>query len=497
MSPLLLYGRNHRLTCSRGGQRIGGVPAIGGKRAVRWPPEPGKDAQGGVMTVSISRTMELPKSMAGTAMPPPLAADLTVPPKHIQRVIDHLSGRQGKGEYAHYARQYKSTDALSDLLFATPLQPHDPSTTFDRLRWGGLFVFASTQRQQVEELAREYAASGYAIEEGPAIVRQNFLGLPFPIPLLSTTIHYFSARKVQLIRIGDDTDRFTYRVELARHPDPAQPWVVRKEVPTLESVVTRLARRFPELPTDVIEKRARKFTEKIFPTFLTREAAILMILQKHLPAPYNRRVPSCLGVEKDERGFVRHLKMNWLRVGGEPISQMEFAHQSADLLRAVHDLARVIHLDLRLDNFVITPEGVGFVDFGSSVRDGENLAENPLLQTLFEELMKTSHIQQMLEKMTISGAVTSKYITRGHQKVDKAVDFFYLAVQFNLPHSNPELASLIQYDPDNRDARNLAKLTREILRPADPEHPTFRSAKDILHGIERIRLKLDRHRKRH
>jgi hypothetical protein len=135
---------------------------------------------------------------------------------------------------------------------------------------------------------------------------------------------------------------------------------------------------------------------------------------------------------------------------------------------------------------------VGFVDFGSSVRENEKLQENPLLASLFDELMRTSQIQKMLENMTISGAVTSHAIKRGLQKVDKSVDFFYLAVQFNAPHSNPDLAGLIRFDPNSREAHDLSTLTHEILRPHDPANPTFRSAKDILHGIERLHLRLDR-----
>ena len=80
-----------------------------------------------------------------------------------------------------------------------------------------------------------------------------------------------------------------------------------------------------------------------------------------------------IDVEKDERGFVRSFKMTWLRNGGPKLPQMEFAHQAADLLRAMHDIARVIHLDLRMDNMVITDEGVGFIDFGSASRVGEEL----------------------------------------------------------------------------------------------------------------------------
>ncbi len=72
---------------------------------------------------------------------------------------------------------------------------------------------------------------------------------------------------------------------------------------------------------------------------------------------------------------------------------MEFARQAAELLHVLHDRAGVIHLDLRLDNFVLTEHGVGFVDFGSAVRCGEDLKANPMLGTIFGELMKTSQIR--------------------------------------------------------------------------------------------------------
>jgi serine/threonine protein kinase len=154
---------------------------------------------------------------------------------------------------------------------------------------------------------------------------------------------------------------------------------------------------------------------------------------------------------------------------------VEFARQAAELLHVLHDVVGVIHLDLRLDNIVIAERGVCFVDFGSSVRVGENLADNPLLDTLFEELMRTSEIQRMLEHMTHSGRVTSPVIRNGYQKVDKSVDFFYLAVQM-----------LVQYDPKSREAVALRKMTDEVLRPSDTENPKYRSAGDILRGIQQI-----------
>jgi hypothetical protein len=133
---------------------------------------------------------------------------------------------------------------------------------------------------------------------------------------------------------------------------------------------------------------------------------------------------------------------------------------------------------------------VGFVDFGSAVRVGEDISGNPLLSTIFEELMRTSEIQRMLTKMKQSGTVTSQIIEAGHQKVDKAVDFFYLAVQINAPLTNPDFRGLIQFDPQSEEAKELRIFTKEILRPADAANPTVRSAKDILRGVERIERKL-------
>jgi hypothetical protein len=254
--------------------------------------------------------------------------------------------------------------------------------------------------------------------------------------------------------------------------------------------MNRLRSKWPELAGEILEKRARKFSDKIFPVFLTREAAILKIVNRDLPEPYRERVPRLLEMEKDERGYARRLHLTWLRNGGEPLSQLEFARQSADLLRVLHDDVGVMHLDLRLDNFVITPAGVGFVDFGSAVRVDENLKQSPLLSNLFEELMRTSEIQRMLFRMTRTGEVTSEAISGGLHKVDKAVDYFYLAVQISSPHANPDLKDLIRFDKQSGEAKLLMQLTEQILRPADPTKPAFRSAADILQGIERVKQAL-------
>ena len=394
-------------------------------------------------------------------------------------------------EFRRFGHNTSLTNAegLVDYLFAAGDEPHQPDEVFGRLRWGGQFVYLSRDRRAVEALPARFVQRGFSIARGPSCVRLPFLGMR--VPLLSKRVYYFIARKVFLIRPREVTDRFTFHLQLVPDPEHVGGYVVSKEVPTVERVMARLRARFTDLPLSVIEKRARKFTEKVFPLFLTREAAMLQILERDLPPPYRQRVPRVIKLQHDARGYVRRLWMNWLRqgrsAGDEPLSQVEFARGGADLLRAVHDVAGVMHLDLRLDNVVITPGGgVCFVDFGSAVRVGENIHGNPLLSTIFDELMRTSQIQRMLLKMTRSGQVTSQIIAEAYARVDKAVDLFYLAVSMNNPLANPDFAGLVRYDPEGEQARGIAALTHDILKPVDPNNPAYRSAADVLAGVERL-----------
>jgi tRNA A-37 threonylcarbamoyl transferase component Bud32 len=399
-------------------------------------------------------------------------------------------------EYRHYANTPLAADptALQDFIFAADDgQPVDPDAIFHRLRWGGQFIFASRHGRRIDQLSREFDRDGFRIERKPTFIRKAWPFLSF----LAPRTHYFAARKVHLIRPGEFTERFTYHVELVPHQTAQdEEFVVLKRVPSLESLVAKLHKKFPDTPIEAIEKRARKFTDKIFPTFLTREAAILKILQEHLPSRYAHRVPRVIDLQKDIRGFVTCLKMNWLRNGGRPLSQIEFAMQAADLLQAVHDAAGVLHLDLRLDNMVITDHGVGFIDFGSSMRVTENLATNPMLDALFSELMRTSHIQRMLYHMTTSGQVTAQHLCDKQGKADKGIDVFYLSLQFTTPHANPDLAGLIHYDPQSEMARQISDLSKTVLRPGDPADTTHKSAKDILRSLELIERDINRRARR-
>ncbi len=400
--------------------------------------------------------------------------------RYQQQTNGFLSARSAPGH----------TGAPVDFLFAARSDPKLPDEVFGMLQWGGLFVYVDTDQTRATRIAQDYDGKrGFILETQPTRLWLSRLGLR--LPGLAPRAFYFAARKVGLIQPGQFTERFTYQVELMPTKGTEFGYAVCKQVPTHADVSYRLRQRFPDLPDDEIETRTHKLVDSVFPMFLTREAAILKILQTQMPKPYDQLVPKVLGVQKDEQGFVRRLAMNWLRTGGPRLTQLEFARQSAQLLTVLHEQAQVMHLDLRLDNFVLTPRGVGFVDFGSSARIGEDLAQSPMLTSLFGEMMRTSKIQRMLGRMLDKGQVTNQSFTCVHRKADKAIDTFYLAVQINKPTHNPQFSHLVEYDPHSDQAQAVSSLTAAVLRPKDQANPQFRSAKDILRGIDRIHRRLN------
>jgi hypothetical protein len=375
---------------------------------------------------------------------------------------------------------------LPYFLFLPAESTLAPEDVFPHLRWGGRVVMISSQARPMDEWERRLGRwDGFVLEEPAAVIRTGPFGLA--IAGLSRKAHYLVARKVDLLKPGEASERFTYAVRLGKRNPLDEQYVVIKRIPTVDSTVSRLRRKFPDSPLDEIHRRAVQFTEKIFPVFLTREASMLRILQRHLPQPFCDRVPRCLGVERDSRGFVRTLYMNWLRNGGAGLGQLDFAIQSAELLAVLHEKAGVIHLDLRLDNFVCTEQGVGLVDFGSAVRVGEKFADHSLLFNLYEEMMRTSQIQRVLSRMSEQGLVTSHVLRHGMHRVDRAVDLFYLSVQMNKPHSNPDFKGLIRYNPNSLEARHLQQLTDDVLRPTDSKNIPYRTVRDLLHGLYRVR----------
>ncbi|XAL98120.1 hypothetical protein OT109_10980 [Phycisphaeraceae bacterium D3-23] len=386
-----------------------------------------------------------------------------------------------------------TTGVFADLVLAGVGEPKLPDEMFARLHWGGVFAYVGTHEKSVRNLAEAYDNKrGFCIDQPVTPIHAGMR-----LPGMRTSGYCFMARKYKLLQPGDTTERFTYHVELSRcakSADTPDGYLVTKRVPTYQNMVWRLRQKFPDVDVRDLEKRAHKLVDHVFPTFLTREAAMLGILQKNLAPEYRNRVPRPLGIEKDNRGFVRTLHMNWMRIGGPTLSQLDFAEQAAELLSALHEQARVMHLDLRMDNMVITPHGVGFVDFGSACRIGEQIGQSPMLDTLFSEMMRTSQIQKMLGKMLERGHVTNQTMANVHGKVDKTVDSFYLSVQITKPHVNPELKQFIAFDPESDIAQALSALTAAVLRPKNPEMAQYKTAQDILRGIHRIRRRVERSR---
>ncbi len=432
----------------------------------------------------MSRSTSLPRFLPGVSDAAGAVSAPVVARELIVSEADRLRLMRSQERYAD--------SSLTDYFFATRAEDAQVSDVFEHLRWGGQFVFVSRQPRQVEAVYNQFRhRPEFAVECEPACIREP--ASLFRFGPLRKRHYYFTARKVLLAAPGVHTDRHSYDVRLHRSRDDRpgdQAYVVLKQTPTLEQAAGRLAQRFPDADDETIQRGARKLVNKVFPLFLTREAAFLKILQRELPREYRKRVPEVIHLEKDERGFVSKLYLKWLRLGGQTLPHLEFAKQAADLLRVLHDKVGIIHLDLRLDNFVITEHGVGFVDFGSAVRVGENVEQSAMLAKLLNEMLSNSQIQRDLYRLVRKGTVTSSLFAGAYQKIDRAIDLFYLVLQMNRPHRNPDFRGLVAYDPATEAARHLSQLSRTILQPPDPDHPPIRTAGELLTSILQVEKRL-------
>ncbi len=378
---------------------------------------------------------------------------------------------------------------LENFLLIEQGQTPDPVEVFRRLHWGGQLLAMGDDADAMLRYAKAYAAhDSFELEGGPLATWPQKWGLP--LPWLGRKQHYIVVRKVTLILPNEDTDRFTFDLRLVKKPELGDRYVVMKQVPRYRSVVSRLRSRFPEAGQQVLLTRAEKLVKRVFPVFLTREAGFLQLLHRDLPEEFKSRVPEALGFEKAPDGTIKRLYMSWLRLGGEPLSHMAFSQQAAEMLSILHDKVGVIHLDLRLDNMVISEGRVCFLDFGSSVRVGEDIHKSPLLSSLFDEMMNTSQIQRTMGRMRDAGRLTSDVLVAAQGKIDRGVDMFYLSLQISKPVSNPELLPLIRYDALSPTAKKIKLLTDAILRPTNPNRPHFISARDVFVGLQKIEKKL-------
>lgn len=399
-------------------------------------------------------------------------------------LINHLTGWSDRPPAADDPFQQV------DLVFAAPGQLNQPGRMFDRLRFGGRFICVAESKADITELAKAYDATevtGFRIEQSPTSVPA---GGPFWRFWRRDRAWYFTARKMHLVRPNEYSSRFTYDVNLAPSEDAPDGYVVRKTIPSRKRVLKNLMHKFPNVDISELERRVDKLCGEVFPVFLTREARFLQQLQTDLPREFRTRVPRVVNITKDSRGFVTEMDMSWLRMGTETMSQLEFAIQAAELLHVLHEHAELMHLDLRLDNVLISRDGVSFVDFGSAAREGEDLSRNPLLRSLFQEIMQTSQIQRVLKRMAETGEVTSQSFLAVRGQADKKVDTFFLAVQMAKPVNNPDIAQLVDFDPRSREAKYIEQLTARVLRPPSDSRKRYDTAEDLLFGLQKIRQHL-------
>lgn len=376
-------------------------------------------------------------------------------------------------------------DGLLDVRLAGPGEPKEAEDAFERLRWGGVFACIDPDPSRIERLMKEYdGANGFTIEQPMDELWGGPMGLR--MPGITSRAYYFVARKTQLAQPGTASERHTYDVTLVPDANAPHGYRVRKQVPTVEDTVQRLMRRSPGLDRDVAQLKALRLINEVFPIFLTREAKMLQAVQATLPEAWRGRVPRLLGVGQNDKGFVTTLEMNWLRNGGRPIGHLEFARQAAELLTVLHDHARIMHLDLRSDNLVITEQGVGFIDFGTAAHVDEDLLGNAVLGPLFTDVMKASQVQKSLGLMLEQGQLTNDALAAVYGKPDRKVDTFQLAVLINRPHANPEFEQLVDYNPIGTAAQQLETLTAAILRPQNSHGAAFKAAADVLRGVKRI-----------
>ncbi len=437
-----------------------------------------------------------------------------------------------------FARSQRQAGAagVRDYEFTTDFARCRPDLAFDRLRWGGQLVFASHQPREVDELLSYYrgkpewriehepglasgagmprALSGGALSGGalpgagagvvvtpvmPMLGRLPRWAMPGSTRRLVERRGYFMiVRKVLLDPLSRLSARHSYDVSLIRMEGPPDPrdapdgWVVRKRVPSVEQAMSRLVQTCPNVATSRLAEIAAKLVRKVFPVFLTREAAFLKLLQRDLPASMRGRTPRVMSMETDERGLVRSMTLSWLRLGGEPMPQLTFARQLADLVRALHEAVGVLHLDLRLDNLVVSETGVGLVDFGSSIRVGEHTAANPMIDTLLREMLQASQITADLGRQRSKGMVCSTLFDGLPYPPTAAFDLFALVTNMTRPHDNPDLKGLVTYDRESREAIRLSRLRRAVLRPAREASDDGRAVVDV-HGLcEALGVETDR-----
>ncbi|MEM9295463.1 MAG: hypothetical protein AAGA57_06650 [Planctomycetota bacterium] len=355
-------------------------------------------------------------------------------------------------------------------------EPDQLDALFDAIRWGGCAVLLAHKPRLLDAWKQQLLqAEGFLVTDNPRRLEP-------PRPWRRAT-HGLLVRKNRLDQPHRRSARFSYDLTLEPAAQAPHGWAVVKRVPSVEITAQKLLANQPNAQPEEARNYARKLIQKVFPVLLTREAAFLKLNTQHLPPTLARRTPQLLWMKRDDHGYAREIGMTWLRMGGHPRPAIRFAAELAEVLCALHEHARVMHLDLRLDNVVATPAGAGIVDFGSAVRFGENVHDAPLLGKIFESMLGASQIGSDLRRLRKRKHLTSPVFDPCFPGIHPAIDLFSLALQMPEPHKNPDLRGLVQHQPKSLGAQRLAQLRREVLQPNDPSRPAFHDVADLAHAL--------------
>ncbi len=137
-----------------------------------------------------------------------------------------------------------------------------------------------------------------------------------------------------------------------------------------------------------------------------------------------------------------------------------------------------MHLDLRLDNILVTPAGVSFVDFGSAIRIGEKFSGNPMLHRLIQEMLQASQITADLRRQQRKGLIQSPIFRGLPLPPSPAFDLYALTTNLTRPHDHDEFKGLIAHDRTSDEGQWFSQLRRRTLKPAANESP-IRSAAEM------------------
>src|SRR4051812_47249136 len=69
-----------------------------------------------------------------------------------------------RAEFREFAEAPRLSGGQADFLFGSPEEEHDPVKVFGELRWGGQFVFCSTEAREVEAVAAHFGEHGFEVE---------------------------------------------------------------------------------------------------------------------------------------------------------------------------------------------------------------------------------------------------------------------------------------------------------------------------------------------